>query len=980
MHDAEQYRAIGAAAGQALSWRSRAAHGGDLRERVGRASDLGERVGRASDLRERVGRASDLRERVARASDLIVTAVLMLLVVGAPLARGAEDPAAAALLEQAVFALMAVWALKSALLQPRAARCLAGVIGLALPVAAFAIFVALQLVPLAPALLHVVSPQTDALYARARQWSGAGGAASWQPLSIAPILTAGALLKLLAYLCVMLLVAGYPLEPAADGAPGQTLGAALALAVLVSALLAGMAGAVALFAGHRGAGDLAAMAARRAQGTFHNPDHFANYLVLAFPIAVVGVLSPRSLVGRRWSEPFAVFAAMAAVVCIVGVLISLSRGAWLAGLVGSAALVVAVMRRERHGVADGAAAPDRNQGVATRRAALAGCLLFLLALVVAGAPAGQIGARLTETANHDESVLDRIAVWRDSLGIVRDFPLVGVGLGGWPEIFSRYDSEPWDPIYFWRETHNDFLQLLEETGIIGFLLAGWILLSQANALRRARAIVSARRLPLVAAAIAAAASFAAHELLDFNFQVPANALLLVVILGLAHRQAAESGVQWWQGAPAGPGRVWRAAGAAAVVALALTLIWYASRHDAAAYPYNLDAVEDAADSIRPAQAAARFAAIIRDYPAHAEAHRWLARALLDQRQRDAAGRELRIAAWLDPADPQAHDALAEVLFQQGDRAGSLKQITQSVARSPRPSTHPYTTDAVLGRLTTAEQAAVERGYRMALWNADAVYGLGYFYDTLARFHDRAALYDQAARREASAQTRLDYLLKAGDSYFAAADPSAAQAVLRQAALLRPDDPRSYRLMAAFYGSRRDLVRARAVVAHGIAAGADPVELNIALADVAWKAGDCMLSLGSLDRAMEAGPVGFDAKLQIGVMYLDCESFTRALAPLRAAVAADPEAADGYFYLAAAEENSYDFAAAAIAFKKALELAPDRPDIRHAYAAFQRALGRPGPAPPQANLKGANLNGADLNNADLNNASLLPAGSTDSVKE
>ena len=909
------------------------------------------------------GRDGQRRARAARGCDLVVCAVLAAMVIGAPLARGAESPAATAVLEQASFALMIIWAFKSALLCARAAPRPAGLPGLAVPIMVFAGYIALQLVPLSPAVMQTVSPATHALHARALNWStvpGAGQHSAWQPLSLAPILTRTALLKLLGYLCVLLVVAGYPLEPAADGKQEQNFTAAIACAVLMSALLAGLAGAISLFAEHRAAGDVVALAARRAQGTFHNPDHFANYLVLAFPLAVVGVLSPRALVGRRWSEAFAVFAAMAAVVCIVGVLISLSRGAWLGAMAGSAMLVFASHRRQAQDAA------GEGQGPMVRRAAIACGLLFLLALIVAGAPTGKIGARLSATANHDESVMDRLAVWRDSLGVIRDFPLLGVGIGAWPEIFSRYDSEPWDPVYFWREAHNDYLQLLEEAGIIGFLLAGWILLSQARALSRARRLVSPRRLPLVAAAIATAASFAAHELLDFNFQVPANALLLVAILGLAHRQAADGGVQWWRGAPAGSQRIWRAAGAAALAVAAMMLIWCASRHDALAYPYNLDALDDAAESMRPQQAGAQFAAMIRDYPAHASAHLWLARALLDQKQPDAAARELRIAAGLAPADPDTHDLLAEVLFQRGDRAASMEQVTQSVARSPRPSTHAYMSADALRTLTAGELAAVERGFRLALWNSDAVYGLGYFYGDQGRFKDRGAVYQAAAGREADSSTRLDYLLKAGDSYFAAADPDAAGAVLRQAEMLRPDDPRAYRAVASYYGSHRDLARARAAVAQGIGAGADPVELNIALADAAWKAGDRALGLASLDRAMEAGPIGFDANLQIGVMYLDWASFTRAIAPLKAAVDADPQAVDGYYYLAAAEQNSYDFAAAAAAFKKALEIAPERADIARAYAAFQRQLGRSTNVPADA--------------ATTVDPNLKPASSSDPMKD
>ena len=122
-------------------------------------------------------------------------------------------------------------------------------------------------------------------------------------------------------------------------------------------------------------------------------------------------------------------------------------------------------------------------------------------------------------------------------------------------------------------------------------------------------------------------------------------------------------------------------------------------------------------------------------------------------------------------------------------------------------------------------------------------------------------------------------------------------------------------------------RASRAISEGIGAGADPVALNIALAGAAWKAGDRGLAGQALDRAVHAGPIGFDDNLRIGVMYLDCEKFSRAIGPLKKAIAADPEDPDGYYYLAAAEQNSYDFATAAAAFKKALALAPERSDIK-----------------------------------------------------
>jgi O-antigen ligase len=565
--------------------------------------------------------------------------------------------------------------------------------------------------------------------------------------------------------------------------------------VLASALLAGMAGALFLFAGHRDSAPVPSPTLR-AMGTFHNPDHFADYLMLAFPFALAGGLSPHSFIRREWREPFAVFAALTAVVCLVGLMVSLSRGAWLAGLIGSAVFMFAGARRQA------ADQGERSRGRLMRYGALGGGLLFLLALAVAGTPAtARIGTRLGET-RHDTSMLDRFAVWRDSMTMVRDFPALGVGLGCWPEIFSRYDRAPWDPDLFWGETHNDYLQLLAEAGSIGLVLAGWILLSQGRALARARRTVSSRRLALVAAAIAAAAGAAVHELSDFSLQVPANALLLMVILGLAHRQAAHSQVHWWKAAPVGGGRVYAMGGAAAAAVLALFLIRWAARHDRLPYPDNLDAQMDAAQELDAPRAAARVTDLIRAYPAHAELHLTLAQLLLSQRLTDRARGELEIARWLQPANPQARDALAQVLFQSGDRREYLREITASVERSPRPSTHDYLEESAIPKLDAAEVDAVERGYRGALWNPDAVFGLGYFFKSLGRFSERGALYESAARRETGPARRWDYLLKAGESYIHAGNTTGAVNVLHQAAALRPESARPYRMLAMLYSAQR----------------------------------------------------------------------------------------------------------------------------------------------------------------------------------
>jgi O-antigen ligase len=65
--------------------------------------------------------------------------------------------------------------------------------------------------------------------------------------------------------------------------------------------------------------------------------------------------------------------------------------------------------------------------------------------------------------------------WKDTLVLIKDFPVWGTGLGTYAEIFQKYRTfdEAWG---FLRYAHNDYLQFIAETGafggvfLIGFLL------------------------------------------------------------------------------------------------------------------------------------------------------------------------------------------------------------------------------------------------------------------------------------------------------------------------------------------------------------------------------------------------------------------------------------------------------------------------------------------------------------------------------
>jgi O-antigen ligase len=107
-------------------------------------------------------------------------------------------------------------------------------------------------------------------------------------------------------------------------------------------------------------------------------------------------------------------------------------------------------------------------------------------------------------------------------------PVLGTGLGAYGDLypgFARVDHV----LYF---AHNDYAQLLAETGLLGgAIVAGpaWVLGKRFWRFRKERP--AANRL-VDAGAWAAFAGASAHSVFDWNMHVPANAFLACIVFGL----------------------------------------------------------------------------------------------------------------------------------------------------------------------------------------------------------------------------------------------------------------------------------------------------------------------------------------------------------------------------------------------------------------------------------------------------------------
>lgn len=183
-------------------------------------------------------------------------------------------------------------------------------------------------------------------------------------------------------------------------------------------------------------------------------------------------------------------------------------------------------------------------GLMLMRNAPRSTMLFLASLIaldilIVGSWFGidQVAKRIqqTEIVDRADNMLpteDRDEVNRLALNYARDYWLTGSGGGSFYVTFPNYHNSGIKG--FFDHAHNDYLQLLTETGVIGLSLCALIV-----ALAAAQALLALRRrndpLPR-GAAFAVALSIcwlAIHSAVDFNMQIPANALTMTIMLALA---------------------------------------------------------------------------------------------------------------------------------------------------------------------------------------------------------------------------------------------------------------------------------------------------------------------------------------------------------------------------------------------------------------------------------------------------------------
>lgn len=125
----------------------------------------------------------------------------------------------------------------------------------------------------------------------------------------------------------------------------------------------------------------------------------------------------------------------------------------------------------------------------------------------------------------------RLGYWRVGWRMFRDHVLTGTGFGTFGALYPKYQTLEEGDV---RAAHNDYLQILSETGIVGFvpfaLFVGALLVALARGMRQGRTLEDAL---LRGGFLAGIAAFLIHCIVDFNLYNPALAMLFFTAAGLA---------------------------------------------------------------------------------------------------------------------------------------------------------------------------------------------------------------------------------------------------------------------------------------------------------------------------------------------------------------------------------------------------------------------------------------------------------------
>jgi O-antigen ligase/tetratricopeptide (TPR) repeat protein len=207
--------------------------------------------------------------------------------------------------------------------------------------------------------------------------------------------------------------------------------------------------------------------------TFGNKNMASHFVIMVLPLGIVFLLSAKN--------NFSI--AKYSIVIVLGfwyLMNAAARQAWVAMAVELSVLLAFILL-DRYKNKDQAFIKSDNK-IKNKFVGVVGIILSLVFVANIGTEGSfSRGSNKLEFVKKIdvEGISSRLPAWVNTIEMIKDHPITGVGVGQWPESYPLYYDRKMKDTFFDEKVHlerlhNEYLEILANFGLIGYVLLLWL--------------------------------------------------------------------------------------------------------------------------------------------------------------------------------------------------------------------------------------------------------------------------------------------------------------------------------------------------------------------------------------------------------------------------------------------------------------------------------------------------------------------------
>jgi O-antigen ligase/Tfp pilus assembly protein PilF len=276
----------------------------------------------------------------------------------------------------------------------------------------------------------------------------------------------------------------------------------------------------------------------RGSGTYICPNHLAGFLEMLLPLGLGYTLTSRL---RPLSK---VLLGYASLVMVAGIAVSVSRASWVATALALGFFFGVLLNHRSH-----------------RLPALVLLVLLVVGAVIVIPRSEHFQVRFKQLVHRGKVDDDlRLSLWTPAVKLWQENIWWGLGPAHFDYRFAEYRPE--EVQLRPDRVHNDMLNTLVDYGVVGTILVAcaWVLLGIGAAktwgfVRSSASDLGGKKnstkFAFVLGASAGLLALFLHSTIDFNFHIPANAILAIALMALLSAHLRFATERYWVGMRAG---------------------------------------------------------------------------------------------------------------------------------------------------------------------------------------------------------------------------------------------------------------------------------------------------------------------------------------------------------------------------------------------------------------------------------------------